>query len=139
MSLVKEKIYELLATESPENQQLALELIQSQWQWTWEESVLFLLEYYCSNNTEKLSLAIENITVSYHLEFMEDYCANAMRGVTELVFEVKDKEKILLSEQLDSCNSSINQNPILEDYKNVLKNHLEYNLPNLSKINQQIN
>lgn len=133
MNFSKEKIGDLLSTEAPENQFLALELIQSQWKWTWEEALIFAVDFYCSNNSESFSLSIGNIIISYHLELIQDYCANAIRDIIELVFKIERAGQVLFSEELDYCNYSASQFSNLSDYGSILKNHFESKLPLLFK------
>lgn len=122
-----QKITALLSSEGTTNQLLALQLMQSQWNWTLEESCVFALNYYCNSNSEKLSIAIENITVHYFLDFVHDYCANAIRWGVELKVKIESSEKIIIQELLCTKNCQDDDNPLLKDYTVEITNHFEDN------------
>lgn len=124
------KIQALLATNTPENQILAVQLIQSQWHWLLEEALVYVVDFYCLKNETEIILYLENTVVTYLLEIVDDYHF-IMGAEVLLTFKLEQEQKIIRQNTLVNKKIALEENKFLSDYQDEIKAHFEEELPQL--------
>lgn len=121
------KIQALLATNAPENQILAVQLIQSQWNWLLEEALVYGIDFYCKTNETELKICLGDVEIEYLLEIVDDYHF-IMRSEVLLTFKLKRQGQILRQETVVNEKIEPTENRFLKHYMAPIKASFEKEL-----------
>lgn len=125
------KIQALLQSNTPENQKIAIQLIQSQWNFDIEKAYNYAIDFYCKKNDREFFLYLGDKTISY---VIDHYQESERRWDAILTFRMEQDNIVKREEPFIVTNiGEHDANEILKNYIWNIKTHFKQLLPTISQ------